>query len=135
MRNCALTSSYVGKTEKHLYQFIKIRLGVALLKNIREDQDRGYSSVMYLQQLQLYVPAGTRILGDKYHLSPVPVSVHYTLLQSLDINLITNFTCPPFTVTSIWVELSCPAYFEIAVPNDPRWSSPPDAEVEVAVSL
>ncbi len=41
-----------------------------------------------LQQLQLFIPAGTRILGDKFHLFPRPASVHYTLLQSLDINLI-----------------------------------------------
>jgi hypothetical protein len=44
----------------------------------------------YFQQLQLYLPAGTRILGDKYHLSPWPVSVHYTLLQTLDMNIITS---------------------------------------------
>jgi hypothetical protein len=91
--------------------------------------------LQFYQQLQLYVPAGTRILiGDKYHLSPGPaVSIHYTLLQTLDINLITHFNClAPFTVTSIWVELSSPSYFEIAVPNDPRWSSLPDAKVEVA---
>ncbi len=36
-------------------------------------------------------------------------------------------------MTSIWVELSSPSYFEIAVPKDPRRSSPPDAKVEVAV--
>jgi hypothetical protein len=88
---------------------------------------------MRLKQLQLYVLAGTRILGDKYHLSPGPVSLHYTLLQTLDINLITHFKCPPFTVTSIWVELPSPSYFDIAVPNDLRRSSLPDAKVEVAV--
>jgi hypothetical protein len=72
---------------------------------------------------------------DKYHMSPGPVSIHYTLLQTLDINIITNFNCPPFTVIPIWVELSSPSYFEIAVPNDPRRSSPPDAKVEVAATL
>jgi hypothetical protein len=65
---------------------------------------------------------------------PIPVTVHYKLLKTLDINLITNFRRPPFTVTSIWVELLRPSYFELAVPNDPRRSSPPDAKVEVAVS-
>jgi hypothetical protein len=58
----------------------------------------------------------------------------YILLYCSDINLITNFRRPPFTVTSIWVELLRPSYFELAVPNDPRRSSPPDAKVEVAVS-
>ncbi len=33
------------------------------------------------------------------------------------------------------MELSSPSYFELAVPKDPRWSSPPDAEVEVAVYM
>ncbi len=33
------------------------------------------------------------------------------------------------------MELSIPSYFEIAVPNDPRRSSPPDAKVEVAVRM
>jgi hypothetical protein len=48
---------------------------------------------------------GTRILGEKYHLSPIPaVSGHYTLLQTLAINLITSFRRPLFTVTSILVE-------------------------------
>ncbi len=65
---------------------------------------------------------------------PSPVSVHYKLLQTLDNNLITNYRRPQFTVTSISVELSRPSYFELAVPNDPRRSSPPDAKVEVAVS-
>jgi hypothetical protein len=43
---------------------------------------------LYYQQLQLYVPAGTRILGDNYHLSPRPVSSQDTLFQIIDINLI-----------------------------------------------
>jgi hypothetical protein len=64
-----------------------------------------------LQQLQLYVPAGTRILGENYHLSPRPVSVHYTIVQNLNFNLITHFKRPSFTVTSIWAELSSPSYF------------------------
>ncbi len=38
-------------------------------------------------------------------------------------------------MTSLWAELSSPSYFEIAVPNDPQRSSPPDAKVEVAVGL
>jgi hypothetical protein len=84
-----------------------------------------------LQQLQLYVSAETRISGDKYHLSPRPVSVYYTPRYTLDINLITNFRRPPFTVLSIWVELSSPSYLELAVPDDPRQSSPPDAKVGV----
>ncbi len=66
---------------------------------------------------------------------PIPVTVHYKLLKTLDINLITNCRRPPFTVTSFWVELSRPSYFELAVPNDPRRSSPPDAKVEVAESI
>jgi hypothetical protein len=52
-----------------------------------------------IQQLQLYDQAGTRILGDKYHLPPTSVSFHYKLLQTLDINLIANSRRPPFTVT------------------------------------
>jgi hypothetical protein len=89
----------------------------------------------FLQQLQLYVSAGTRILGDNYHLSPQLLFVYYTLLQIIEIKLITKFRHPPFTVTSIQVELSSPSYFELAVPKDPRWSSPPDAKVEVAVRV
>ncbi len=38
-------------------------------------------------------------------------------------------------MTSIWAELSSPSYFEIAVPNDPGRSSPPDAKGEVTVSI
>jgi hypothetical protein len=63
-----------------------------------------------------------------------PVSVHYTLLQTLDSGLITNFRRPPSTVTSICVELWSPSYFELSVPDDPRRSSPPDAEVAVNLS-
>jgi hypothetical protein len=88
-----------------------------------------------LQQLQLYVRAGTRILGDKYKLSPQPVSVHDTLIQTLDMSVFATFTRSPFTVTSICVKLWRPSYFELSVPNDPRWSSPPDNELEVAVSV
>jgi hypothetical protein len=88
-----------------------------------------------IQQLQLYVLAGTRILGDHYHLSPQLLFVYNTLLQIIEINLITKFRHPPFTVMSIHVELSSPSYFELAVPKDPRWSSPPDAKVEVADSI
>ncbi len=73
---------------------------------------------------------GTSIVCPQDRLCPL-----YTLLQTLDINLVTNFKCPPFTVTSIWVELSSPSYFEIAVPNDPRRSSPPDAKVEFAARV
>jgi hypothetical protein len=46
-----------------------------------------------------------------------------------------TFTRSPFTVTSICVKLWRPSYFELSVPNDPRWSSPPDNELEVAVSV
>jgi hypothetical protein len=88
-----------------------------------------------LQQLQLYVSAGTRILGDTYHLSPRPVSVIYIPLQSLVINLIPNFRRLPFTQTSILVELPSLSSFELPVPNDPRRSSPPDAKLEVAVTV
>ncbi len=47
------------------------------------------------QQLQVYIPVGARILGDKEHLSPGPVSIHYnTVLQIVDINLIAALTRP-----------------------------------------
>ncbi len=49
--------------------------------------------------------------GQVSYSVPTPVSVHYTLLHILVINLVTNFRRPPFTVTSIWVELSRPSYF------------------------
>jgi hypothetical protein len=49
-------------------------------------------------------------------------AVLYHLLQTLKINLITNFRHPPFTVTSFWVRQSSrPSYFELAL--DPEWSS------------
>jgi hypothetical protein len=86
----------------------------------------------HLQQFQIYVSVGTRILGDKYHLFPQPVSVHYTPLQITGINLIALLTRPPFTVTPISVE---PSYFELVVPNDPRRSSPTDVKVEVTIRL
>jgi hypothetical protein len=49
--------------------------------------------------------------------------------------LITNLKRPPFLGPSISVELSRPSYFELAIPNDPRRSSPPYAKVEVAVEV
>jgi hypothetical protein len=88
-----------------------------------------------LQQLQLYVPAGTRDPWGQVSSIPTPVFVRYILLQALYINLITNYRRPSFTVTSICVELSRPSYctLNLLVPNDPRRLSPPDAKVEVAV--
>ncbi len=69
-------------------------------------------------------------------MSPQPVSVHYTQLKSLDINLIATFTRPPFsTVMSILVERSSPSYVELVVPKVPRQLSPPDAKVEVTGSF
>jgi hypothetical protein len=96
---------------------------------------RNVKLTFLLQQLQLYTPAATRIFGDTCHLSPQLVSVHHTLLQTIDINLITNFRPPPFTDMWIWLELSSPSYFELAVPDDPRLSSPPDAKVEVCTII
>ncbi len=66
---------------------------------------------------------------------PTPVSVHYKLPKTLVINLITNFEHLPLIVTSIWVELLRPSWFELAVPNDPWRSSPPDAKLEVTVRV
>ncbi len=39
--------------------------------------------------------------GDKYHVSPRPVSPHHAQLQTIDVNLIATFTRPLFTMTSI----------------------------------
>jgi hypothetical protein len=91
--------------------------------------------LLFIQQLQVHVLAGTTILGDKYHLSPRPVSVHCTLLQTIDVNLIATFTSPPINATSIWVEPPILSYFELVVPNDPQRSPQPNAKVEVTDSI
>jgi hypothetical protein len=64
-------------------------------------------------------------------MSPRPVSVHHTLLQTIDINLIATFIHSSLTVMSILVEPSSPSYVELVVPIYPQWLSPPDARVEV----
>ncbi len=65
----------------------------------------------------------------------VPTTYLYPLYTTLNPQYqpvyTTTFTCPKFTVMSILVEPSGPSFIELVVPNDPRRSSPPDAEVEV----
>ncbi len=78
------------------------------------------------------------ILGDKYHLSPLPVSNlnYYTRLQTLAMNIVATFTASSIycDVNMGGIELSSPSYFELVPINDRRRvSSPPDAKVEVTV--
>jgi hypothetical protein len=69
-------------------------------------------------------------------MSPKPVSVYHTQLQTLCIKLIATFTRHLFTVTSIWVEPSSPSYIELdVVPNEPQRLSPPDAKLEVILYM
>ncbi len=77
-------------------------------------------TIQYSTATSTLCSSGDKDYWGQYHLSPRPVSVNYTLLQTpAIINLIATFTRASFTMTSIWVEpsgtvnLLCPIILDV----------------------
>jgi hypothetical protein len=76
---------------------------IFIYKALRDEQ--GYNYLHEIQQRQLYVPAGARVLGDKYHL--LPTTCLCSLCTTQDPRYQPHHT---FCVSSIYCDVNLSGY-------------------------